>query len=90
MCPLFAYNQTNGVKRMKMFLKYLWIFYSLPKVARGAVYADIDSLAVLYGIQDDKTINSKSKIDSPECKQSICNGTIRKSESDDKGKTDSN
>lgn len=75
---------------MKMFLKYLRIFYLLPKVAKGAVYADIDSLAVLYGIQDGKGINSNSKIDSPECKQGVCNGATRKSESDDKRKTDSN
>lgn len=74
---------------MKMFLKYLRIFYLLPKVAKGAVYADINSLAVLYGIQDGKGINSNCKNDSPECKQSVCDGTTRKSKSDNKRKTDS-
>lgn len=75
---------------MKMFLKYLWIFYLLPKVARGAVYASIDSLANLYGIQNGKRLNANSKITSPECEQSICSELTQQSESNNKGKTDSN
>lgn len=62
---------------MKDFIKSLLLFWSLPRIAKGSVYAAVQSLAEFYGESNEKGRDRKDKADSAQRGQGVCNGASR-------------
>ncbi len=66
---------------MKDFIKSLLLFWTLPRTAKGSVYAAVQSLAEFYGESNEKGRDRKDKADSAERGQGVCSGASGQSES---------